>query len=147
MLLMVALVMVLHICFVESAAEIVFCWSPDMVGWVMEGLPVLSNFAGPIQHFGSAVLEGWRGKVSTDLCARKGFCGGPWLDVDGTLQLLDSDHVRERDKALLRGILVGGVWNGFLLEKDKGQRVPCRFCGCTDSDGHLLGRVFFSTSS
>ena len=42
-----------------------------------------------------------------DLCARKGFRGGPFLDVSGTLQLLNSDHVRERDKALLRGVLVG----------------------------------------
>ena len=57
---------------------------------------------------------------------------GPWLDVDGSF------HVRERDKALLRSILVGGVWNGFLLQKGKGQRVPCRFCGGTDSDGHLF---------
>ena len=48
-------------------------------------------------------------------CARKGFRGGPWLDVDGSLQLLNSGHVRERDEALLRSILVGGVWNGFLL--------------------------------
>ena len=44
-------------------------------------------------------------------CAREGFRGGPLLDVTGTLQLLDSSHVRERDKALLRGALVGGVWN------------------------------------
>ena len=58
--------------------------------------------------------------------------------VVGTLQLLDSDHVRGRDKALLRSILVGGVWNGFLLHKIKGQRVPCRFCGSTDRDGHLV---------
>ena len=48
-----------------------------------------------------------------------------------------------RDKALLRGILVGGVWNGFLLEKVKGQRVPCRFCGGTDSDRHLFGECPF----
>ena len=81
---------------VESAAEIGFVWSPELVGWAREGLPVLSNLAGPVQHFRSAVLEGWRGKVSADLCARKGFRGGPWLDTDGTLQLLNSDHVRER---------------------------------------------------
>ena len=117
---------------VESAAEIGFVWSPEMVGWVREGLPVLSNLAGLIQHLRSAGLEGWRGKVSADLCARKGFRGGPRLDVDGTLQLLNSDNVRERDKALLRGILVGGVWTGFLLGKEKGLRVPCRICGCTD---------------
>ena len=57
------------------------------------------------------------------------FVGGPSLDIDGTLQLLNSDHVRERDKALLRSILVGGVWSGFLLGKIQGQDVPCRFCG------------------
>ena len=129
---------------VESAAEIGFLWSPEMVGWVREGLPVLSKLAGPIQHFRAAVLDGWRSKVSADLCDRKGFRGGPWLDVGGTLQLLNSDHVRERDKALLRSILVGGVWDGFLLQKVKGQRVPCRFCGRADSDGHIfLGSALF----
>ena len=54
------------------------------------------------------------------------------------MQLLNSDHVRERDKALLRGVLVGGVWNGFLLEKVKNCHVPCRFCGGDDNDGHLF---------
>ena len=28
---------------------------------------------------------------------------------------LNSSHVRKREKALLRGVLVGGVWSGFLL--------------------------------
>ena len=60
------------------------------------------------------------------------------FDIDGTLQLLNSDHVRERDKALLRSILVGGVWNGFLLGKVRSQEVPCRFCGSCDHDGHLF---------
>ena len=123
---------------VESAAEIGSLWSPELVGWVREGLPVLSNLAGLIQHFWSTVLEGWSGEVSADLCARKGFRGGAWLDIDGTLQLVNSDHVRERDKALLRSILVGGVWNGFLLERVEGQRVLCRFCGGADGDGIVL---------
>ena len=35
-------------------------------------------------------------------------------------------------------MLVGGVWNGFLLGRVRGQRVPCRFCGGPDSDGHFL---------
>ena len=61
-----------------------------------EELPVLSNLAGPIQHFRAAVLEGWRSKVAADICARKGFRGRPWFDLDGSLQLLNSDHVRER---------------------------------------------------
>ena len=31
------------------------------------------------------------------------------------MQLFNSSHVRERDKALLRCMMVGGVWKGFLL--------------------------------
>ena len=37
------------------------------------------------------------------------------LDVHGSFQLLNSSHVRERGKALLRSIMVGGDRNGFLL--------------------------------
>ena len=107
------------------------------------GVAGLEQLGWSVQHFRAAVLEGWSGKVSYDLCAGKGFRGGRWFDIDGTLQLLNSDHVRERDKALLRSILVGGVWNGFLLERIKGQRVPCRFCGCTDSDCHLFWKCPF----
>ena len=66
-----------------------------------------------------------------------------WLDIDGTLQLFNSDHVRERDKALLRSVFVGGVWNGFMLGKVKGLRVPCRFFGGAVSDGHLFGECPF----
>ena len=56
--------------------------------WVRPGLPLLSNLAGPVQHFKAAILDGWRDKVSVDLCGRKGFRGGPLLDVHGSLQLL-----------------------------------------------------------
>ena len=126
-----------HLLF-ESAAEIGFSWCSHVPGWNRPGLPVLSMVAGPIQHFRAAILAAWRHKVSVDLCSRKGFRGGPFLDVSGTMQLLNSDHVRERDKALLRGVLVGCVWNGFLLGKVKNCHVPCRFCGGDDSDGHLF---------
>ena len=105
------------------------------------GLPVLSNLAGPTQHLRTAEQEAWRCKVAADLCVRKGFRGGPWLDIDGTLQLLNSDHVRERGKALLRGVLAGGVWNGFLLGKVNGQHVPCLFCG---GDVHLFWNCTFT---
>ena len=43
------------------------------------------------------------------------------LDIAGSLQLLHAPHVRERDKALLRSIMVGGVWNGFLLGHARGR--------------------------
>ena len=69
---------------------------------------------------------------------RQGFRGGPLLDVHGSLQLLNSSHFRERDNALLRSIMVGGVWKSFLLGKVRRQPVPCRFCGALDGDGHLF---------
>ena len=121
-----------------SAAEIGFQWDPLALAWIKPGLPLLSNMAGPIQHFKAALLDAWRNKVTTDLCGREGFRGGPLFDIHGSLQLLNSSHVRERDKALLRAIMVGGVWNGFLLSRVRGQDVPCRFCGAPDNDGHLF---------
>ena len=126
-----------------SAADVGFQWDPHALAWIRPGLPLLSNLAGPIQHFRAALLDAWRKKVTTDLCRRQGFRGGPLLDFHGSLQLLNSSHVRERDKALLRTILVGGVWNGFLLGRVRGQTVPCRFCGAPDHDGHLFGSVLF----
>ena len=112
---------------VESAAEVGFQWNSCVLGWERAGLPFFSNMAGPIQHVRAAVLDAWKNKVSSDLCASKGFRGGPLLHNPRTLQLLNSGRVRERDKALLRGVLVGEVWNGFLLVKVKGQHVPCRW--------------------
>ena len=61
------------------------------------------------------------------------------LDIAGSLQLLHASHVRERDKALPRSIMVGGVWNGFLLGHARGEIVPCRFCCGFDGDGRLFG--------
>ena len=122
----------------SSAAEIGFLWNPVALAWARPGLPLLSNLAGPIQHFKAALLDAWRNKVAADLCWRKGFRGGPLFDIHGSLQLLNSSHVRERDKALLRSIMVGGVWNGFLLGRVRNQVLPCRFCGAPDHDGHLF---------
>ena len=64
--------------------------------------------------------------------------GGQFADFHGSLQLLTLSHLRERDKMLLRAILCGSVWNGFLLGKAKKEDVPCRFCGKRDGDGHLF---------
>ena len=110
-----------------------------LLEWVRPGLPLLSNLAGPVQHFKTATLDAWRNKVTADLCDREAFRCGLLLDVRGSLQLLNSSHVREREMALLRTIMVGGVWNGFLLGRVRGQAVPCRFCGAPDNDGHLFG--------
>ena len=126
-----------------SAAEIGFRWDPLALAWSRPGLPLLSNLAGPIQHFRAAVLDAWRNKVAADLCGREGFRGGPLLDVHGSLQLLYSSHVRDRDKFLLRSIMVGGVWNGYLLGKVRRQPVPCRFSGAPGDDGHLFWECTF----
>ena len=48
----------------SSAADIGFRWR------ARPGLPALSNLAGPIQQFGSAILGAWRDAVAADLCAR-----------------------------------------------------------------------------
>ena len=74
---------------------------------------------GPIQHFRSAIWQAWQGKVAADLCRRRGFRGGFFVDIYGSHQLLVSSHLWERDKMLLRAILSGGVWNGSLLSKVK----------------------------
>ena len=59
----------------ESATGIGFQWDSRQLGWERLGLPVLSNLAGPFQHYRTAVPEAWRGKDAADLCVRKGFSG------------------------------------------------------------------------
>ena len=125
-----------------SAAEIGFQWDPHALAWVRPGLPLLSNLAGPVQLFRVAILDAWRNKVAADLCRRKGFRGGPLLDIHGSLQLLNSSHVQERDKRC-SGCHGWGVWNGFLLGRVRGQYVPCRFCGAPHGDGHLFWECTF----
>ena len=95
-----------------SAAEIGFRWDPLALGWSRPGLPMLSNLAGTVQSFKASILDACN-KVAADLCGREDFRCGPLLDVHGSLQLLNSSHVRDRDKALLRSVMVGGVWNVF----------------------------------
>ena len=123
---------------IQSADELGFFWDSDQAGWIRPGLPPLRMMAGPVQHFRSAIWQAWQHKVATDLCKRKGFRGGFGVDIYGSHQLHVSSHLRERDKMLLRAILSGGVWNGFLLGKVKKEGVPCRFCGAPDNDGHLF---------
>ena len=63
---------------VASAAEIWFQdEDPHSLAWYRPGLHLLSNLAGPVQHFRAAVLDAWQNKAAADLCGRKGFRGGP----------------------------------------------------------------------
>ena len=126
-----------------SAAEIGFAWDGGENGWVRVSLPPLRMMSGPIQHFRTAILEAWHFHVFSKLSERKGFSGVEFADLKGSLQLLNSTHLRDRDKMLLRAILCGGVWNGFLLGKARKEDVPCRFCGKKDGDGHLFWECSF----
>ena len=106
---------------VESASSLGFRWCSDGFCWDRPGLPQLPMIEGPYQHFQDSILGALTDLNAADLCKRKGFRSGPHLDFRGSMQLLDSSHVRDRDKALLRAILSGGVWNGFLLSNIRRQ--------------------------
>ena len=91
-----------------SAAELGFAWDADEQGWVRVSLPPLRMIAGPIQHFRTAILEAWQFHVFARLSGRKGFRGVEFADLKASLQLLNSTHLRDRDKMLLRAISCGG---------------------------------------
>ena len=126
-----------------SAAEVGFAWDGGEKGWVRVSFPPIRMMSGLLQRFRSAILDAWRFKVFSRLSERKGFWGGEYADFHGSSQLLTSSHLRERDKMLLRAILCGRVWNGFLLGKAKKEDVPCPFCGKRDGDGHSLWECTF----
>ena len=75
-------------------------------GWIRVSLPPLRVMTGRIQHFQTAILEAWHFQVFSKLSERKGFLGVQFADIKGSLQLLNSTHLRDRDKMLLRAILM-----------------------------------------
>ena len=109
-----------------SAAELGFAWDGGERGWVRPSLPPCRMMTDDIQHFFSYILDAWRFRVFAQLAERKGCRGVKFADFKGSLQLLTSSHLLERDKMLLRAILCGGVWNGFLLGQAKKDDVPCQ---------------------
>ena len=104
-----------------SAVEIGFRWDPNALAWSRPGLPLLSNLTGPLQLLKAALLDAWRNKVAADLCGRRVFeVGLCWMSMAPCSSLILL-NVRERDKALLRSVMVGGVWNGLLLGRVRSQ--------------------------
>ena len=83
-----------------SAAEIGFAWDSDEKGWIRVSLPPLRMMTGRIQHFRNAILDAWHFHFSK-LSERKGFWGVEFADLKGSSQLLNSTHLRDRDKMLL----------------------------------------------
>ena len=68
----------------------------------------LSNLAGPIQRFKSAMLHAWRDKVTADLCSRKG------LVPCSSLTLLTSEKEIRRcsEVSWLVGVGMVSCWRG-----------------------------------
>ena len=127
-----------------SDAEIGFAWDGDERGWVRVSLPAFAHDG--LVLFSIFELLFWRPGIFmsfSKLSERKGFWGVETADLKGSLQLLNSTHLRDRDKMLLRAILCGRVWNGFLLGKARKEDVPCRSCGEKDGDGHLFWESSF----
>ena len=58
---------------VASATDGGFQWDPHTPGWIRPGLPVLSNLAGPIQHFRLLFFMLGEGKVTADLLCLGGI--------------------------------------------------------------------------
>ena len=93
---------------VASASEVGFQWDPLALGW---SRPALFSILG-LPFLMPGVL-----RLRLIFAVGRVSGGGPLLYVFGSLQLLNSADVGEREKALL---MVGGVWNGFLLGRVKG---------------------------
>ena len=110
---------------VASASEIGLRWDLVALGWSLPGLPLLSSLAGPVQHLRLIFATG---RVLVVVLF--------WIFVV-PCSYLTLAHVRERDIALLRGVMVGGVWNGRLL-----GRVGASLC-LSGSAVHLTMMVTF----
>ena len=60
------------------------------MGWSRPGLLPLSNLAGPVQHFKTAILDAGAARLYLIFAVRQGFRSGPLLYIFGSLQLLNS---------------------------------------------------------
>ena len=124
---------------VTSALEIGLSWDSEQEGWIPAGLLHLHIVSGPVQHSRSAMFQAWHDKVATDLFERKRLRSEHCFDIYGSHQLLGASHLRERDKMLLRAVLSGGVWNGFLLSNANKMR--------TSNVGSVVLLITMGTSS
>ena len=123
-----------HLLF-TSAAEVGFAWDGDERSWVWSSLPSQRKITGPLQHFNSSILEAERHRVSGGkLAEREVFREAEYVDFEGSLQLLNSSHLRERDKMFLRTFWCGRVRNGFFLGWAKKEDVPSWLCGKRNGD-------------
>ena len=82
---------------VASALKMGVAWDSAEEGRLRPSLLPLGILAGSLQHYRAAILDAWRHRASSQLCARVSFQCGPLPDILGTV--------------LLSSILCGRVWN------------------------------------
>ena len=90
-----------------------------------------------MEEYGDARLS----KVSAKLAERQGFRGAQLLDIGGSVQQLNSSHLRERDKTLFCVVGFGTV---FCWRKPGRRRYCAVSVGKKDGDGHLFLGVYLS---
>ena len=117
----------------DIAAEIGFHWNSDRLGWERLGLPILSNSVGLVQHFRVAVLEAWRVRLLLIFVCVRGS-----VVARGRIFKVLCSSLTLTTFGLLKSVLIGGIWNGFLLGRVREQPVPCRLRGAADGDGHFF---------
>ena len=119
--------------------------------WLWLGLdpvcPCLVIWLALVNILNATILDAWRNKVAAHLCGREGFRGGPLLDVYDSLQLLNSSHVRDRDKGLLRSIMVGCVCGTiFCWVGSKGSLFHVGFVVLLTAMVTFLGGMYLSST-
>ena len=98
----------------------------EQQGWIRAALPPLRMLAGLSNIFRVLFLRPGSSKLMLSCRIRRVLgvrCS--WISED--LYNFSPLPTCGKDKLLLRSILCGGVWNGFLLEKAENEDVRCRF--------------------
>ena len=135
---MVVLVMVLFICFFRVRLLLGFVGYYLELAWSRPGLPLLSNLSGPFQHFRAAILDAWRDAVSAELCARKGFRGGPCLILMALCSSLTLTMFGREKRRCFVVSLLGVFGMDFFLGRYVVRKCLVGFGEGCDSDGHLF---------
>ena len=105
--------------------------------------PGFSNLAGPMQHFRSAMLNAWC-VARSQLIFAFGKVFRVWLPFEycGILALhLARPLLRKEIRHCFVVFWLVVFWNGFLLQRVRGELVPFHFCGILMEIGTYFGNV------
>ena len=88
-------------------------------------------------------MDAWRDCISADLCTRKGFRGGPFLDYVGSMQLLVSSHVGAETRRCSEGSFAGEFGTVFSLARCEEKTFLVVFVVGSMGMGICFGNVHF----